>query len=117
MTRLVTGADDALADRRRPGEIELLERARACFRDARPLSGEGFCTFGPVNDRWYWSVCMPGDYMVFGGDARIPMSSKLTPCDRHLPEFEHVFRVIRICPACGVNELPPRCRKCTDCVG
>ena len=22
----------------------------------------------------------------------------------------------RICPACGVNELPPRYRKCDDCV-
>lgn len=23
---------------------------------------------------------------------------------------------VRICPSCGVNELPPRYRKCEDCV-
>lgn len=122
-TKIEFGGEDMLADRRLPGELELLATAKQCFRDAgnklRAATVERrarqgiFCTFGEVPGRYYWTVQYPGDSMSFGG-VTVPTWSTLTPCDEHLPLLEEMYAPL--CPVCGKNKLLGRRRKCDDCL-
>lgn len=77
----------------RADELALANKAKRCWSTAGQRNALGpaeHCCVSEVEGRLFWWFDFPGDSMTFSG-ITIPMSTTLTPCDEHLPEFERMW--------------------------